>query len=115
MMKTSRESEKGEMKSSPGLHSLQVSICGESVSLRSDQPAEVVEKVAAYLNGKIREAGGHVHTDKFRVLAMAAMGVAGEMFELQAKLEETDKAKHDMLVQAKSLTESLDRALAPVG
>jgi cell division protein ZapA (FtsZ GTPase activity inhibitor) len=97
------------------MNSVQVSICGESVSLRSDQPAEVVEKLAAYLNGKIREGGGHVHSDKFRMLALAALGVAGEMLELQSKLEEHDKAKHDMLAQAKSLTESLDRALAPAG
>ncbi len=97
------------------MNSLQVSICGEPVSLRSDQPAEVVEKLAAYVNGKVRETGGHAHTDKFRVLALAAMGIAGEMFELQSKLEEHDKAKHDMLAQAKSLTESLDRALAPAG
>ena len=98
------------------LQSLKVSICGEAVPLRSDQSSEVVEKVAGYLNGKIEEAGGGAaNTDKFRLLALAALSVAGEVFELQTKLEEHQQDKHRMLAQAKSLTESLDRACARAG
>jgi cell division protein ZapA (FtsZ GTPase activity inhibitor) len=97
------------------LQAVKVNIAGESISLRSDQPEEVVEKVAGYLNGKIRQTGGDTHPDKFRVLALAAMSVAGELLELQTKLEENDKTRHHMLAQAKSLTETLDRALAPAG
>ena len=95
------------------VHSHRVSIGGEAISLRSDQPEEVVEKLADYLDGKIRDVGGGIHIDKFRILALAAMSVAGDLFELQAKLEENDKTRQDMLAQAKTLNESLDRALAP--
>src|SRR6185295_2465940 len=89
------------------VHSHRVTIGGEAISLRSDQPEEVVEKLADYLDGKIRDVGGGIHIDKFRILALAAMSVAGDLFELQAKLEETDKTRQDMLAQAKSLNETL--------
>jgi cell division protein ZapA (FtsZ GTPase activity inhibitor) len=98
------------------LQSLKVNVGGEAVQLRSDQSAQVVERVAGYLNGRIEEVGkGAAGSDRFRVLALAALSVAGEVFELQSKLKEHDKAKHRMLVQAKSLTETLDRALTRAG
>ena len=97
-------------------HVLQVTLCGERISLRSDQPQDVVTGVANYLNGKIREvAGDAVPADRFRVLALAAMSVAGELMELQTRMEESAQTRHTMLAQAKSLTETLDRALAPIG
>ncbi len=94
---------------------LQVNICGETISLRSDQPKEVVAKVAEYLNDKVQGSGDGNAADKFRLLALAAMSVAGELIELQTKLEENDQARQDLLAQAKTLTETLDRALAPAG
>ena len=94
-------------------HVLQVSICGEPLSIRSDQSKEMVVRIANYLNEKAREAAGDgIQVDKFRILALAAMGVAAELMELQTRLEETDKTRHEMLAQAKTLTETLDRALA---
>ncbi len=95
-----------------GMRSVRVSIGGEPVSLRSDQPEAVVEGLADYLDQKIREVGGALHQDKFKVLALAAMSVTGELMELKTKLEENAQAKQDMLAQAQSLTETLDRALA---
>ncbi|HAO99355.1 MAG TPA: hypothetical protein DCQ83_04865 [Fibrobacteres bacterium] len=100
---------------SGGAQSLRVSIAGESISLISDQPEAVVAKVAGYINDKVREVGGGTHPDKFRILALAAMSVAGELIEAKSRLEENDKATHEMLAQAKSMTETLDRALASQG
>ena len=98
-----------------GMRSIRVSICGEPVSLLSDQPEVVVERLADYLDQKIRDLGGAIHQDKFKVLALAAMSVTGELMELKTKLEENAQAKQDMLAQAQSLTETLDRALARAG
>ena len=97
------------------LGSLKVRVGGEVIQLRTDQPAHVVEKVAGYLNGKIQEAGrAAVGADNFRLLVLAALNVAGEVFELQTKLEENDKIRHKMLEQAHTLSHQLDRALAPI-
>lgn len=94
-------------------YSIKVSVGGEVVQLRSDQPPEVVERVAALLNARMREADPTgVHTDKFRILALAALGVAGELYEAKAKLEENRQDRQSLLAKAQTLTTSLDRALA---
>jgi len=94
-------------------YSIKVSVGGEVVQLRSDQPPEVVERVAALLNARMREADPTgVHTDKFRILALAALSVAGELYEAKAKLEENRQDRQNLLAKAQNLTTSLDRALA---
>ena len=94
-------------------YSIKVSVGGEVVQLRSDQPPEVVERVAALLNARMREADPTgVHTDKFRILALAALSVAGELYEAKAKLEENKQDRKSLLAKAQTLTSSLDRVLA---
>jgi cell division protein ZapA (FtsZ GTPase activity inhibitor) len=97
----------------PGpIHSVKLTVGGEMVQLRSDQPPEVVQKVASYLNTRMREADPlGSNSDKFRLLALAALSVTGELFEAKAKLEETDQARQNLLDKAQSLTDSLDRVL----
>ena len=94
--------------------SAKVTLCGESFQLRTDQAPEVVKRLAAYIDAKVREAGGSTGTPpgNFRVLGLATLGITGELFENKAKLEEQEKASRNMLAKARSLTESLDRALA---
>jgi cell division protein ZapA (FtsZ GTPase activity inhibitor) len=96
------------------LSSTKVTVCGEAVQLRTDQSPEVVQRLAAYINAKVRAAGGGagLTPDNFRVLALAALGITGELFETKARLEENDKSSQSMLATAQSLTDSLDRALA---
>lgn len=97
------------------VYSTKLTLCGESVQLRTDQSPEVVQRLAAYINAKVKAAGGGtgMTPENFRVLALAALGIAGELFEANTKLEENAKAKEDMLAKAQSLTDSLDRALTP--
>ena len=93
-------------------HAIKLTVGGEVVQLRSDQPPEVVQKVAGYLNARMREADPlGSNADKFRLLALAALSVTGELFEAKAKLEENDQARQNLLDKAQSLTDSLDRVL----
>jgi cell division protein ZapA (FtsZ GTPase activity inhibitor) len=95
------------------LGTFKVKVGSELIQIRTDQPSQVVEKVAGYLNGKIQEAGrAAVGADNFRLMVLAALNVAGEVFELQTKLEEHDQIRHRMLDQAHSLTDQLERAIA---
>ena len=82
------------------------------MQLKSDKPPEVVQKIASYLNARMQQADPlGSNADKFRVLALAALSVTGELFEAQAKLEEKDQARQNLLDKAQSLTASLDRVL----
>ncbi|MDB5103284.1 MAG: Cell division protein ZapA [Fibrobacteres bacterium] len=95
-------------------HSYKVNICGETFQVKSDQSPQTIERVAGYLDFKIRELGkGGINVDKFRVVVLAAMNLAGELFELRAKVEENEKQQNRLQEQARSLNESLDRALDP--
>jgi|SRR5690606_4928815 len=96
-------------------HSYKVNICGETFQVKSDQTPQTIERVAGYLDFKIREMGkGGINVDKFRVVVLAAMNLAGELFELRARVEEYDKKSNQLQEKAKSMSESLDRALDPI-
>jgi cell division protein ZapA len=96
------------------VYSTKVNLCGEAVQLRTDQPPEVVQKLAAYVNAKVRAAGGGTGAtpEGFRALALAALGIAGELFETKSRLEENQSQSHDIEATARTLAESLERALA---
>jgi cell division protein ZapA (FtsZ GTPase activity inhibitor) len=96
------------------VYSTKVTVCGETVQLRTDQPPELVQRLAAYINLKVKQAGGApgLAAENLRVLALASLGVTGELFEAQSKLEEQETTNSRMLAKAQSLSESLDRALA---
>ena len=97
-------------------NSYKVNICGETFQVKSDQPPQVIERVAGYLDFKIREMSkGGINVDKFRVVVLAAMNLAGELFELRTRMEEYDKQSDQLQEKARSLSASLDRALDPVG
>jgi cell division protein ZapA (FtsZ GTPase activity inhibitor) len=92
-------------------HSYRVNICGESLQLRSDQPPHVIEKVAGYLDQKIREISQNtMNGDKFRMVAMAALNLSEELLTLRSKLEDSDSLNSRILKHAQNLSESLDKA-----
>ena len=99
-------------KTNPATYSLKLQVGGEIVQLKSDQPPEVVQKIAAYLNTRMQEADPlGSNADKFRLLALAALSVTGELFEAKALLEEKDQDRQVLLDKAQTLTLSLDRVL----
>jgi hypothetical protein len=65
-----------------------VTLCGESLQLRTDQTPQALARLEAYVNAKARAAGaGNAPSpENFRMLALAALGIAGELFEAHAKL-----------------------------
>jgi cell division protein ZapA (FtsZ GTPase activity inhibitor) len=96
----------------PASYSLKLQVGGEIIQLKSDQPPEVVQKIAAFLNARMQEADPlGSNADKFRLLALAALSVTGELFEAKAQLEENSQDRESLLNKAKTLTLSLDRVL----
>lgn len=93
-----------------------VNICGESLQLRSDQPPQVIEQVAGFLDKRIREISqGTMNSDKFRLVALAAMNLAEELLTLRNQLEDYHSLNRSLEKQAKTLSESLDKAIRPAG
>jgi len=96
------------------MYSAKLTLCGEPLQLRTDQTPEVVLRLAGYINDKVKASGGGtgLAPENFRRLALASLGITGELFQTKARLEESEKSRQKMLAQARSLTEALDRALA---
>lgn len=93
-------------------NSYKVNICGENFQIKSDQPPQVIERVAGYLDFKIREMSkGGINVDKFRVVVLAALNLAGELFEARTRIEEYDRQSSQMQEKARSLSASLDKAM----
>lgn len=96
-------------------NSYKVNISGETFQVKSDQSPQTIERVAGYVDFKIKEMGkGGINIDKFRMAVMAAMNLAGELFELRSKVEAYDKLALEREEKAKFLSASLDRALDSV-
>jgi cell division protein ZapA len=96
-------------------NSYKVNICGETFQVKSDQSPQTIERVAGYVDFKIKEMGkGGINVDKFRVAVLTAMNLAGELFELKSKIEAYDKESNQIQEKARSLNASLDRVIDPV-
>lgn len=97
-------------------HAYRVNICGESLQLRSDQPPQVIEKVAGFLDKKIREVSQNtVNGDKFRLVALAAMNLAEELIQAQSRLADFDHHHVKLEEKARFLAASLDKAMGRPG
>ena len=95
-------------------NSYKVSICGENFQVKSDQPSQMIERVAEYLDSRIREVGmGNINADKFRLVVLTSMNLAGELFQLRTKLEEYEKRTDQFQEKVRALHAGLDRVLNP--
>ncbi len=97
--------------------SAKVTLCGETLPLRTDQSPEALSRLEAFVNQRARAAGAGegASPENFRRLALAALGIAGELFEAQARLEEKEEDSRSLkaiTAKARSLNDSLERALA---
>jgi cell division protein ZapA len=74
-------------------HLIHVEIFGQTYPVRGGADSRYIEELAAYVDKQMREvsrAGGAVDTLKIAVLA--ALNIADERFQLQAKLSQGDDA-----------------------
>jgi len=94
------------------LHTHKVSVCGEIFQIRSDVPAHVIEKIAGFVDFKTKEVSAHsvYNGDKLRLCVLAAMNIAGELFEARQKLEEYAKNSTYMENKIRTLGETLEKA-----
>ena len=109
---TGAEKPRGEVPTQ--VRAAKVTLCGESLQLRTDQPPEALDRLADYVNAKARAAGAGdaPSPENFRLLALAALGIAGELFEARNKIEDQERQDRMLLAKARTLNDSLDRALA---
>jgi cell division protein ZapA len=74
------------------MHSVEVQILGQSYSVKTDQDAEYIKKIAQYVDGKLREIYSTApNVNQTKASIMVALGIADELFKLRIEQESFDK------------------------
>ena len=71
---------------------IRVVIYDQEYCMRGDLDEEYIQKLAQYLDAKMRAIAGRTRTvDSLRVAVLAALNIADEYHQMKAKYEETTK------------------------
>lgn len=85
---------------------VRVEILGREYALKSDEDPGRVEKIAAYVNQKIREiSGGPQTVSTLNAAILAALNIADDYFRI---LEEKGSRRQDYKTRAENLIERID-------
>ena len=102
-VRTSTASESGDV------GRIDVEIFGQKLSIRSDRDPEFVENLASYIDetlGELRGSAPQAPTDK--LLIMASLTVAEELFEARSEAERLREEVGDRAATMKKLLAELD-------
>lgn len=88
------------------MHSVEVQILGQSYSVKTDQDAEHIKKIAQYVDSKLREIYSTApNINQTKASIMVALGIADELFKLRIKQESLDKMIEEKTKMLSSLLE----------
>lgn len=98
-------------------HARRVNIGSEIFVLRADVDEAVIENVAVFVDQRIRQAKGAVSgsEDKFRSAVLAALNIAGELFEVRKALEESQRKLGENETRTQELLERLATVIGRIG
>jgi cell division protein ZapA len=94
------------------IDSVRVVISGMEFSIKADVNSETTKQIARYVNSKMAEM--HQNTasrDNMKIAVLSALNIAGELFELKAKHEETTQRIRELEETITSLNNKIDGAL----
>ena len=92
--------------------SIRVVIHGDEYSIKSDTDEETIKKVAEYVNLKIIEIQEKTASrDRAKVAVLAAMNIAGELFELKKQCEQQLKQFEQIAQKTKSIEQTIEAQL----
>ena len=95
---------------SDGPHLVPVNIFGQTYSLRADEDPGYVEKLADYVDGRVREVAEKTRTaDTTKLFVLAALNIADDLLRLEKSSQQGSKALRARTERIESL---LDAALA---
>jgi cell division protein ZapA len=97
-------------------HSVKVSILNEEYAIRSDTPPDHTRAVAQYVDRAIRQVmSSGLVADTNRAAILAALQIAGELFEARASTEELTSALRSLSEDIRPLVSSRRSTEADAG
>jgi cell division protein ZapA len=89
---------------------IRVDIYDQQYTIRGDLDREYIQKLAKYLDGKMRVIAERTHTvDSLRVAVLAALNITDEYHRLKAQQEATEKKVEEIVGE---YNETLDRVIS---
>jgi cell division protein ZapA len=99
-----------DKKKHDGPHLVPVSIYGQTYSLRADDDPAYVEKLAEYVDGRIREVADRTRTaDTGKLFILAALNIADDLHRLK---KEGRRSPRSVDARAQRMESLLDQALS---
>jgi cell division protein ZapA len=90
---------------------VEVQILGQNYAIRTDAPPEYVRDLATYVEQRVREIRGDGPSqDPVKLLALAALYIADELFRLK---EDHASADNDTRARLDALSRLLDSVASP--
>ncbi len=90
-------------------NSIKVNIAGNEYTIKSDLDVEQIEAVAGYVNEKISDIGsGQTSRERYRIAILAAIQIAGELFEERAEGEKHSETLEQFNNKTRELNKKLD-------
>ncbi|HYA26584.1 MAG TPA: cell division protein ZapA [Thermodesulfovibrionales bacterium] len=79
--------------------SVEVYILGQKYTIKGDEPEEYIQKLAAYVTGKIKEVSDHsLNITPLKASILAAINIADELHRLRAEQEDIAKSIEEKTV-----------------
>ncbi|MFP4417536.1 MAG: cell division protein ZapA [Chitinivibrionales bacterium] len=92
--------------------SVRVYICGDEYSVKSDVDVETTKKIAEYVDQKMITFQKNIASrDKLKTAVLAALNIAGELFEYKSKYEEVHRRLDEIQHKTGSLSQKIDVSL----
>ena len=89
---------------------IRVDIYDQQYTIRGDLDEEYIQRLAKYLDGKMRTIAERTRTvDSLRVAVLAALNIADEYHHLKAQQEATARKVEEIVGEC---SETLDRAIS---
>jgi cell division protein ZapA len=86
-----------------------ITVFGQTYSVRAEEDSVYIEKIARYVDTKMRTlAESTGTTDSLKVAVLAALNIADEFFKLD---EEHRAAERELLATTEELSKALDESL----
>jgi cell division protein ZapA len=97
-------------KKNAGAHLVPVTIYGHTYSLRADDDPGYVERLAGYVDKRVREVAKRTRTaDTTKLFVLAALNIADELHQLELESKQDSRGMDSRAERIESL---LDQALA---
>lgn len=88
------------------MHSVDVQILGQSYSIKTDQDAAYIKKLAHYVDAKLKEIYSVApNINQAKASIMVALGIADELFKIRIEHESLDRMIEEKTKMLSSLLE----------